>query len=172
MRWLSLVLGIGFAVAGLKAIFAFDPAVNVLSRPVLLLVSFAGAAVFFFLFARASRNTAQLSEFEQWLTANSAKILSSGAVYNGAPITAKTEMTQFLMVISVVVMTFKLPSRHYVAGRDNVVFAQVACTVASLLLGWWGIPWGPIYTAQALAKNLSGGYRMTVGDYLRERQNA
>jgi hypothetical protein len=25
------------------------------------------------------------------------------------------------------------------------------------LLGWWGIPWGPFYTLQALVQNLRGG---------------
>jgi hypothetical protein len=28
-------------------------------------------------------------------------------------------------------------------------------------MSWWGIPWGPIYTIQALATNLRGGKNVT-----------
>jgi hypothetical protein len=31
----------------------------------------------------------------------------------------------------------------------------------SAFLGWWGIPWGPIYTIQSLSKNISGGKDVT-----------
>ena len=30
-------------------------------------------------------------------------------------------------------------------------------SLITLLLGWWGIPWGPIRTVQALYINLRGG---------------
>jgi hypothetical protein len=30
-------------------------------------------------------------------------------------------------------------------------------TLVTWLLGWWGIPWGPVYTVQALVQNLLGG---------------
>jgi hypothetical protein len=31
----------------------------------------------------------------------------------------------------------------------------------SLLFGWWGIPWGPIYTVTSLFKNFGGGRDVT-----------
>ena len=31
----------------------------------------------------------------------------------------------------------------------------------SVLLGWWGIPWGPIWTIQSLYINLKGGKDIT-----------
>lgn len=34
-------------------------------------------------------------------------------------------------------------------------------TLLSLLFGWWGIPWGPIYTIGALITNFSGGRDVT-----------
>jgi hypothetical protein len=34
-------------------------------------------------------------------------------------------------------------------------------SLLSLFLGWWGIPWGPIYTVQALWVNFSGGKDVT-----------
>ena len=32
----------------------------------------------------------------------------------------------------------------------------------SLLLGWWGIPWGPIWTIGTVFKNLTGGVDVTA----------
>lgn len=166
MRWLSLLVGAVFAAAGLKALFFFDPNTAALSRRALVAVSLGGAALFFFLFVRTSRVKRDLSEFESWLQANGERILAGGASYRGARITGDTEVTRFLLAASVVILSFKIPSRYYVAGRDNVGFTKMGYTVASLLFGWWGIPWGPIYTVQALAKNLSGGDRTTVRSYL------
>ena len=35
-------------------------------------------------------------------------------------------------------------------------------TILSLFLGWWGIPFGPLRTAQALIVNLGGGEDVTL----------
>jgi hypothetical protein len=37
--------------------------------------------------------------------------------------------------------------------------AGLKYTVISVLLGWWGIPWGPIYTLQAIGRNSAGGHQ-------------
>jgi hypothetical protein len=34
-------------------------------------------------------------------------------------------------------------------------------SLISLVAGWWGIPWGPIWTLTTLATNLSGGKDVT-----------
>jgi hypothetical protein len=34
-------------------------------------------------------------------------------------------------------------------------------TLLSLVLGWWGIPWGPIYTIQSVVINFQGGKDVT-----------
>jgi len=33
-------------------------------------------------------------------------------------------------------------------------------------LGWWGIPWGPIYTIASLVRNARGGYKLRIGELL------
>jgi hypothetical protein len=41
-----------------------------------------------------------------------------------------------------------------VIGCSSCITAEVErLSNLSLLLGWWGIPWGPIYTIRALAIN-------------------
>ena len=166
MRWLALIVGMVFIAAGIKALVAYDPTTATLTKPMLLIVAALGSTFFLILFAKAGKSGRQLSQFEQWLTANAAKIQAGGASYQGQKVTTDTEVKRFLLTISIVFMTFKIPSRYYFATRDNFLLTQTLYTVASLLFGWWGIPWGPIYTIQAVAKNLTGGYTTTVGAYL------
>ena len=42
-------------------------------------------------------------------------------------------------------------------------------TLISLLLGWWGIPWGPVYTIGSIFNNPTGGKDVT-GDVLAAMQ--
>jgi hypothetical protein len=64
--------------------------------------------------------------------------------------------------LSILILSFRRSSPVYFirAGEDAVV-KGVPYTVLSLLLGWWGFPWGPIFTIQALSTNLSGGKDVT-----------
>lgn len=64
--------------------------------------------------------------------------------------------------ISVIFMTFQNPTDIYFLRSDesDVVKGLPFCLV-SLILGWWGFPWGPIYTFVSLFTNLSGGKEVT-----------
>jgi hypothetical protein len=48
------------------------------------------------------------------------------------------------------------------------VGAQLPTALATLLLGWWGIPFGPVFTIRALYRNLAGGDEVTVADLLNQ----
>lgn len=64
--------------------------------------------------------------------------------------------------ISLLIITFKRSSNVYFLSHDeNAVAKGLPCTLLSLLLGWWGIPWGPIYTVQSIWVNFSGGKDVT-----------
>jgi hypothetical protein len=64
--------------------------------------------------------------------------------------------------ISIIVMTFKRSSDiYFVRAGENGVVKGLPFTFMSLFLGWWGIPWGPIYTIGSLYRNLSGGKDIT-----------
>lgn len=64
--------------------------------------------------------------------------------------------------VSVIVMTFKRPSDiRLVKAGQSAALAGWPQILASLLLGWWGFPWGPIYTIECLYRNLSGGIDVT-----------
>jgi len=69
----------------------------------------------------------------------------------------------FLYCISILIMTFKRPSDvHFVRSGESTLGRSLGYTLLSLVLGWWGFPWGPIYTIEALFTNLGGGKDVTA----------
>ena len=68
----------------------------------------------------------------------------------------------FQYVISVVLMTFRRSSDvYYVRAGESALGKGLPYTLLSLVFGWWGIPWGFIYTPLCLATNLGGGKDVT-----------
>ena len=64
--------------------------------------------------------------------------------------------------ISLAVITFKRWSRVYFIRHDqSAAMKGLPFTLLTLVLGWWGFPWGPIYTIQTLWINLRGGKDIT-----------
>lgn len=64
---------------------------------------------------------------------------------------------------SIVVMTFKRSSDIYFIKREENAFLRgLGYTLFSLVSGWWGIPWGPIYTIGILFRNCCGGKDVTA----------
>ena len=64
--------------------------------------------------------------------------------------------------ISVLVMTLKRPSDiYFVKAGAGSIGKGIGFSAIALLLGWWGIPWGPIYTIQSLWVNCRGGRDVT-----------
>ncbi len=68
----------------------------------------------------------------------------------------------FQYCISLVVVTLKRPSSIYLFRAGESRLGKIlGFSAISLLLGWWGIPWGPIYTIGTLVTNLRGGKDVT-----------
>jgi len=73
-----------------------------------------------------------------------------------------TKFVVFQYCVSIVILTFRRPSAiFFVRAHENVVAKGLIFTLISVLLGWWGIPWGPIYTIQSLTINFGGGKDVT-----------
>jgi hypothetical protein len=65
--------------------------------------------------------------------------------------------------ISIIVMSFKRSSGiYFIPAGGSAVGKGALWSLPSLLLGWWGIPWGPIWTIQSLWRNLGGGIDVTA----------
>jgi len=64
--------------------------------------------------------------------------------------------------ISILVMTFRQNSDiYFIRGGESGVKHSIGFTLLSFIMGWWGFPWGPIYTFGSLYTNLSGGKDIT-----------
>jgi len=65
--------------------------------------------------------------------------------------------------VSIVVMTFRRSSDvYYIPAGESAVSKGLPWTLLSLVAGWWGIPWGPIFTVQSLVTNFKGGKDITA----------
>ncbi|MEO0455625.1 MAG: hypothetical protein AAF152_03455 [Cyanobacteria bacterium P01_A01_bin.114] len=68
----------------------------------------------------------------------------------------------FQYCFSVIVMSFKRRSPvYFVKADENASLKGLRYTLISALLGWWGIPWGIMFTVQALITNCTGGKDVT-----------
>jgi hypothetical protein len=68
----------------------------------------------------------------------------------------------FQYCVSIIVMTFRRGSDiYFIKAGESTVKHSIAYTIITLLFGWWGIPWGPIYSIGSLYSNLSGGKDVT-----------
>lgn len=69
----------------------------------------------------------------------------------------------FQYCISIVVLTFRRASDIYFLRQgQSAVTKGLPFTLLSLVAGWWGIPWGPIYTIQSVYNNSRGGKDVTA----------
>ena len=92
---------------------------------------------------------------------------------DGPPvITAQSDLEQkvlaggrfviFHYCFSVLVMSFKRTSGvTYVPPGEDGVGGAVSHSLISLLVVWWGIPWGPIWTISTVYRNARGGTDVT-----------
>ncbi|HEX8577603.1 MAG TPA: hypothetical protein VF677_15055 [Flavobacterium sp.] len=50
---------------------------------------------------------------------------------------------------------------YFIRPNENTFKYSFGYFFLNLLLGWWGIPWGPIYTIGALYNHIIGGKDLT-----------
>lgn len=69
----------------------------------------------------------------------------------------------YLYAVSILVLTFRRSSevRFLKAGQSGIV-PGLPWTLLTLVAGWWGIPWGPIYSIQSIYTNVTGGRDVTA----------
>jgi hypothetical protein len=68
----------------------------------------------------------------------------------------------FQYCVSIILLTFRRPSPiYFVKAGESAVTRGLPFTLVSLVFGWWGIPWGPIFTMGAVVTNFRGGKDVT-----------
>lgn len=68
----------------------------------------------------------------------------------------------YYYTISILIMTFRRSSKvKFIRSGENGIKQGLVYSLISFLLGWWGIPWGLIYTPRSLYINFRGGKNVT-----------
>ncbi len=68
----------------------------------------------------------------------------------------------FSYTMSFLVITLRRPSPiHFIRAGESALGRGMKYNLITMILGWWGIPWGPIHSFMSLGGNLSGGKDLT-----------
>lgn len=68
----------------------------------------------------------------------------------------------FQYCFSILVMTFRQSSDiYFIRAGESTTKHSIIFTIVTLIFGWWGFPWGPIYSIGSLYTNLTGGKDVT-----------
>jgi hypothetical protein len=63
----------------------------------------------------------------------------------------------FVYTLSAVVITLRRPASSGIFCSSCRRKEGIKWSLLTSLLGWWGIPWGPIFSVQSISRNLRGG---------------
>lgn len=86
------------------------------------------------------------------LSVNDIKIL----IHQGA------KFVIFPFAISIIIMSFKRNSSiYFIKPNERTLKYSYGHFGVNILFGWWGIPWGPIYTISSLYSHITGGKDVT-----------
>lgn len=68
----------------------------------------------------------------------------------------------FPYTVSVVLATFKKASSIYlIRPNENSLKYSYKHVLTNAVAGWWGLPWGPVYTIGAIYQHMKGGKDVT-----------
>ena len=67
----------------------------------------------------------------------------------------------FMYVLSAVVITLRRPGSSGIFCSSCRRKEGIKWSLLTGLLGWWGFPWGPIFSVQSIVRNLKGGAQNT-----------
>ncbi len=177
--WLLPIISIAALAGAINGAFIKDE-VRPAGIIVNLVVALIPAGWFWLLYTQKKAK----QRFLLWLLQHVDEVRQSKATYEGIPITPNTVIRRYQSTVSIVVMTFRYYSQYYIEAAQTGATTRVtqsyraskavgvAYTFLALIFGWWGIPWGPIWTLQTIGVNMSGGVKQSVGDLLATIENA
>jgi len=73
------------------------------------------------------------------------------------------KLVVYQYAISVLVMSFRRSSNvYFIPAGQSAVSKGLPWIALTLVGGWWGVPWGPIFSIQSLITNFKGGKDVTA----------
>ncbi len=78
-------------------------------------------------------------------------------------VAAGAKFVYFEYTVSIVVATFKRPTDiYFIDANESAAKHSWHLSTLTGIMGWWGIPWGPIYTIGTFVTNFGGGKDVTA----------
>jgi len=145
----------------LGALFAVGFVFNLAQDPIQVAEACVGGSValaalsgFAYLWRKSSQEEGLLAWFD-------ARQGQGHLEYLGVPLAEDTELFVHEVVVSFLVVTLEeeVVSLDPARARWNALW----CTLISLCFGWWALPRGPFATTAAVARNLAGSGRASLG---------
>lgn len=160
---------LGIAILGLVAILGFLGLWFGIQQPtVLRLTLFSGIALIpVALIYKILVEEKLRKDFVQLLLSNMEHLNSGRVFYRGVPITSETVLRTYYFTISAGLVSMKNQTRFYIDPYDQLALSSLENSLLSLMFGWWGFPFGVIYTTQTLVKNFRGGETVSVANLIR-----
>lgn len=156
-----VVVAVGLFIIGYGLVMDDGQSAAGIGVPVLVLGMLLTIAYSLLLYSHAQR-----LDLSKQLIANQSLIREGGSIrYKGAELSSDTPVTTHLIAVSFVIYTARFPLWYMVPGR-NLISIRILASLLTLFLGWWFIPWGPVYTIQALVTDLRGGMSETVDEII------
>lgn len=105
--------------------------------------------------------------FYMWIDNNKDRFLNGESLmYEHSQISIETEFFYFETCFSIIFLTINFHSRPLFFEKENRLLVGLIYTVFATVFGWWGIPWGPIYTIKAIWTNVFGGKIIAISDVI------
>lgn len=158
--WLVLLAGLLFLGGGFSNVLGPDP-----NRAEAIPGCALGITMLAIWWCLRLEQNARL-KFLLWLREHRDAVRNGNAAYEGKPVTLKTEVTHFRLAMSFLIISVKLHSRYYFVDDAANGPRRALFSLGSLLFGWWGLPWGPVFTIDALVTDLRGGKKESIGALL------
>jgi hypothetical protein len=73
------------------------------------------------------------------------------------------KFVMFQYCFSIIFMSFQRSSDiYFIRAGESTAKHSIGYTILTLCVGWWGIPWGIIYSFTSLYTNFTGGKDVTA----------
>lgn len=130
------------------------------------LVFAAATAIGLCMWACLQRAQSESERFIAWLNEHRDQIIAGPIRYEDQVVSIDDTVSRFDVCVSAVFATATYHSAYRLVDDPARPGINLLCTSCTLLMGWWGLPWGPIQTINSLCQNLAGGRRCRVGDLI------
>jgi hypothetical protein len=71
-------------------------------------------------------------------------------------------LIRYSYCFSIIILSFKRQTKPiFVRAGKSARIAGLGWSAIAFVVGWWGVPWGPIFTVQCIVRNMRGGHDIT-----------